>query len=368
MTLQFQQTSIDKQVESGLDFILSHFEGLIFPRNIMATELIDQTKHIRFKTVHSKEQTLAHFKRYNFLDCRINAFPYVKENILHKPELLFIDLDLADFKSQKALDLALSKTLKNIKHKLNGEPTVLWSGNGYHIIQPVKYPSLIPPLEKMQQFSKYYKPSEQFLRFAKDYLSNYKADKNNNPSFNSCLLRIPGSINSKCLDNREKRITGNFKVKVLQSWNRYRPLITRELLYNFHTYLNQKKSIERKKSTNNTKYNIQYNQNSYNNSEIEWIEQLILIPITEYRKRAIDLIFVPYFILVKKYSNEETTEKITKWLEKCNYIRNIDFDIRYKINAAIKTTNKKQIYPMKKDTLKNNYEYLYQILKNKVAL
>lgn len=44
--------------------------------------------------------------------------------MLWKPSLLFIDLDLSDFKSQKALDLALKKTLKNIKDSLNGSPTM----------------------------------------------------------------------------------------------------------------------------------------------------------------------------------------------------------------------------------------------------
>ena len=81
----------------------------------MATELIDQKKYQHFKIVFSREQSLTHFKQYNYIDCRINAFPYLKEGILWKPELLFIDLDLADFKSKKSLDLALSKTLKNIK-------------------------------------------------------------------------------------------------------------------------------------------------------------------------------------------------------------------------------------------------------------
>ena len=75
-------------------------------------------------------------------------------------------------------------------------------------------------LENVIEFNKFDRPSEQFLRFAKDYLSNYKADKNNNPSFKSCLLRIPGSINSKY----------NTKVKIIKKWNGYRPSITTDLL------------------------------------------------------------------------------------------------------------------------------------------
>ena len=84
--------------------------------------------------------------------------------------------------------------MKNINEILGGHPTVLFTGGGYHIYQPVYCPTA---LENVTEFKNYDKPSQEFLRFAKDYLSNGKADKQNNPSFKSCLLRIPGSINSK---------------------------------------------------------------------------------------------------------------------------------------------------------------------------
>ena len=332
----------------------------------MATELIDGKKYQHFKIIYSKEQALAHFKKYHYVDCRINAFPFLKEGVAWKPELLFIDLDL-DLKSKKSLALALSKTLKTIKDKLNGSPTLIWSGNGYHIIQPVECPIV---LEEIEQFSKYNKPSEQFLRFAKDYLSNGKADKSNYPSFNSCLLRIPGSINSKCLDNREKRIQGNFRVQVLQSWNGYRPLITRELLYNFHTYLNQKKSIERNKiskrnNINNKKYSV---YNSKNNCQ--WIEKLLETPIREYRKRALWKILCPYLVNIKKLSNEESTKILRYWLDKCDSLsgRKLDFNPNQKIKNELKYV--KNYFPLGVQKLKTDNEYtdLYQILKRKKVL
>ena len=95
---------------------------------------------------------------------------------------------------------------------------------------------------------------------------------------------------------------------------------------------------------------------------------MLIVPIERPRRICVDLIFVPYFILVKKLSSEETIQKITEWLQKCNSIRTLDFDIRYKINTAIKETNEKQIPPMKKITLKNNYQYLYSLIENKGAL
>ena len=110
LTLQHQQpissTIIDREIENGLDFLCHHFERyLIFPRRIVATELIDGKKYQHFKIIFSKEQALSHFKKYNYVDCRINAFPFLKEGVAWKPELLFIDLDLADFKSKNSLAL-----------------------------------------------------------------------------------------------------------------------------------------------------------------------------------------------------------------------------------------------------------------------
>ena len=51
----------------------------------------------------------------------------------------------------------------------------------------------------MSEFRNFKEPSKQFLRFAEYYLSNGKADSEHyhTVSFKNCLLRIPGSYNSK---------------------------------------------------------------------------------------------------------------------------------------------------------------------------
>jgi hypothetical protein len=235
-----------KEIETGLNFILSHLEQpVILPRTIMTKKLGYQRK------VYTKERALEHFIESDFIDCRINAFPSLKEGATWKPELLFIDLDLLNFNSEKAFNVALNKTLKNIKEKLdnnNAHPTVLWSGNGYHIILPVYCPM---ELERIQEFKQFDNPSERFLRFAKDNLSNNKADKSHNPSFRSCLLRIPNSFNVKCLAKGES--FENSKVKIIQEWNRNRPSI-KFLLRDFKIYLinqkikelNKKRKIEKR--------------------------------------------------------------------------------------------------------------------------
>ena len=94
-------------------------------------------------------------------------------------------------------------------------------------------------------------------------MSNGKADKQNNPSFKSCLLRIPGSINSK-YDN---------KVKIVQKWNGIRPPIPREFIEEFRTYLIQKKIDEAKQRQKIMLLKLKMQQNNKHNI----ITELIII-------------------------------------------------------------------------------------------
>jgi hypothetical protein len=96
-----------------LDFILSHLEEpTIFPRTIITKKLGYQ------KIVYSKEKAIDHFIESDFIDCRINVFPSLKEGATWTPELLFIDLDLSDFNTKRSLQIALNKILKSIKKNL----------------------------------------------------------------------------------------------------------------------------------------------------------------------------------------------------------------------------------------------------------
>jgi hypothetical protein len=342
-----------KEIEIGLDFILSHLEKpLIFPRTIMTKKLGYQRK------VYSKERALEHFIESDFIDCRINAFPLLKEGATWVPELLFIDLDRNDFKTEKGFELALYTTLKNIKERLGNnddvaQPTVLFTGGGYHIYQPVYCPTA---LENVTEFNGFDRPSEQFLRFAKDNLSNGKADKQNNPSFRSCLLRIPGSINSKY----------DRQVKIIQKWNGVRVPIPREFIEEFRTYLIQKKIDEqnqRQKILLRLKRQNNNNKNTINRNYYEWIDKTILAnPFPDYRKIIINLILAPYLVVIKKLSYEDSSQIINIWLQKCDLLRKLDFNITDLVNSALATAYKKQIPPMRISTLKKNYNDLYLLI------
>jgi len=200
-------------IEDGINFILSHFQEPIFPRKIFTPI----QKQIR---IESTDEILKYFKESKFYDCRISAYPflenwYVKLHGPQPPDILFIDLDASQFKSGRALYLALVQTLKNIQERFNSnsQPTILESGSGgYHIIQPLQ----VIDLGRVDQFSKWSTdPNKEFLRFAERWLSDGKADYNhyNNVSMNNYLLRVPNSVNSKT----------NTEVKIVQRWNGVRP-------------------------------------------------------------------------------------------------------------------------------------------------
>jgi hypothetical protein len=279
------------------------------------------------------------------------------------PNLIFIDIDLQDFKKQELLDKTLTKTLTNITKHLGREaiPTVLWSGGGYHIIMPIDCPVALEQLKEFQEFDK---PSEQLLRFYKDYFSNGKADSRNYPSFKSCLLRIPGSINSKY----------NTPVKIIQKWNGIRPRITKDLLIAFRGWLIQKeidKKIRLQKALH-IKNNRNQNYPINNIKNYFWIEKLLQTGIEDCRKLTIDLILAPYLIHVMKFDYNKTYKTVREWLDKCNSVQKLDDSRNFnqRIKDAIKTSTDKQIPPMSITKIKsdNRYDELYRIFRNRGIL
>lgn len=225
----------ETEVGQGLDFILSHFNERAFPRKI-STRATNNGQRL----VLNKEHALAWFKAANFLDCKINAYPkYVEWEGINRqaPNLIFIDLDQGRFKSKKSLDRVLDKTLKNICDKFTTNkvnPTVIWSGHGYHIYLPVD----AFRLEEENEFARFGYPSRKFIQFSEEFLSDRKADPCHTKglSFKNCMIRIPGSFNSKNGTEEEE-------VKIIQKWNGYRPNI-KPLLFRFDLYLLVSKSKE----------------------------------------------------------------------------------------------------------------------------
>lgn len=71
----------------------------------------------------------------------VNAYPaFTKYDGINRtpPTFLMIDIDLKDFTLKDKLDRAINRILKKIKTTTRGHPTVLWTGDGYHIYQPME--------------------------------------------------------------------------------------------------------------------------------------------------------------------------------------------------------------------------------------
>jgi hypothetical protein len=191
------------EVIEGIDLLLGLFENVgqrPFPRKIMTARINWQI------TVYSKEEMLQKFDDADFIDCRINAYPLVPKDILQVPNIILVDIDInMSLKTgHKRIASHLNKTLQKIREYTCDSiiPLILWTGNGYHVVAVL---NITEPLEHIEEYTSVSNScgikqlSREFMLFARMFLSEYKADPKNNPSFESCLLRVPYTLNSKCL-------------------------------------------------------------------------------------------------------------------------------------------------------------------------
>jgi hypothetical protein len=329
-------------VNEGLDCILTHFEIPRWPRRI-STKLTEGKQVL----VYNKEEAYARFKQVNFLDCRINAYPaYTEYEGINRqpPNFIFVDIDRSNFKTQRTFDLAVSQTLKSFGEKLpGGYPTVLDTGNGYHFYQPIQ--AMV--LEQEEIFTKLHsEPSKAFLRFAAQFLSGNRSDPTHNPSLKSCLIRIPGSINTKFDEHKQ--------VQIIQKWDGTRPAIN-YLLRDFKKYLIQKKIDQQyQKQSRNASRPNRSGCAAGANTTISWIESNILQGegISDYRKITIDLVLASYLLNIKKY-DYNTAYDTGK--------RRLTFNVNYKIRSALnRAQNGPVLYPMRLETMKSKYPEMYK--------
>jgi len=134
-----------------------------------------------------------------------------------------------------------------------------------------------------------------------------KADPNHRPSIKSCLVRVPGTINSK----------NDQQVQVVQKWDGKRPAI-QWITTDFKLYLIQKrmnKINEKKKRRTLSKGQIQQRVRQIN--RIEWIERLFQTPMEDYRKQCLWSILCPYLINIRKATDQEALKILEDWLKKC---------------------------------------------------
>jgi hypothetical protein len=350
------------KVRKGVEFIFSHFESRqqLFPRK-MSTAFSNGRQF----TVYSKYRILNECIKSNFLDCRINAFPDLPYSRIpiHAPNIVFIDLDLSkDLQyadALKQLNKAKNKSLKTIKERLRDcKPSVLWTGNGYHIyiVLNTRPLDLIRELKELSS-----KPSEEFLRYAEMTFSNRKKDSAHNTSFKSSLLRIPYTFNSKDIDSGNETCERS-EIKIIGEFDKNNvPPIDTDLLRCFRLCLAEKDINNKRSAINRSGQCEQPNLLSNNKpSNCFWIEKLLRTPIPNFRRYCLYHIMIPYLINVKKLSNVECICVLEKWLEECNNFSKVSFNMETEIDARLKAV--KGYRPMSLQKLKTeNFELYHSI-------
>ncbi len=357
---KFVITSIDltskqirkERVRQGIQFLVSHFEWKqkLFPRKMSTSR--SQGKQF---VVYNVEQILEECEKSNFIDCRLNAYPFLVDCLPTAPTIIFIDID----GDSTNIPDKLEQTLKINKSKLNNYlPTIMWTGNGYHVYIIIDTIALefMPKLSELSS-----QPSRLFLKFAESWLTDNKSDSKHNPSFKSCLLRIPGTSNSKCLPHET-----DTEVKIIQKFQGTVHLDGSTLLYEFRLHLADEDIKVKIQSSKQFEYKY-YKSKNYSFQRYEWIDLLLQRPIPDCRKCTIDLILAPYLIVIKNCTETEAFVKIKYWIQQCNQMKELSPSCQYfdnKIWQAIRSSFLKKIPPIAIRTLEQKYPFWFTILKN----
>jgi hypothetical protein len=262
----------------------------------------------------------------------------------------------------------LRSRLAQISEILGSQPTQLWTGGGYHYVQPQS--AIV--LENVEDFKKFDQPSRRFMQFEEQLLTDNKADEihSRTVSFHNCMLRIPGSLNSKYVHlNDRGEIIGDVppeaEVRIIQRWDGNTPSIV-PLLTRYYIWLQAEaiKDIQRRRKVERA--SRKYGRRLGDKKTICWIEKLLDKPLDDFRKYCIWRVFVPYFINVRGLSGAAAFDMTKSWLDKCNSVCKLDFNPERKIEAEIdKVYNYR---PVSSDKLKEENNLLYLRIKTEGIL
>jgi hypothetical protein len=185
-------------------------------------------------------------------------------------------------------------------------------------------------------------------------LSLNKADTANNPGFKSCLLRVPYTFNSECVNDGI-----DAEVKIVQQWDSSKALSNIDnLLIEFQTFLVDKK----------LKAELENKRKKFNNSHVSSYTTTNILPYAErYRKFAVSLILAPYFVNIQHLSDTEAFCRIKEWLLKCSKVSKLEPSVEYfddYTRKAIERARSSGIKSLKfQQTLKVKNRELYGMLK-----
>ncbi|MPZ07284.1 MAG: hypothetical protein GEU26_12860 [Nitrososphaeraceae archaeon] len=356
----------ENDVMDGINSIINMFETIdqpVFPRNIMCAS------YNGFFPVYDLKQMYNVFKRSNFQDCRISAYPSVNENSMLIPNLSLLDIDYDDDQvnsngiiyADQLNKTKVNKILKRLQLKFGIQNfMIMRTGNGRHILIPFLFDTPFEYVQEMRDILPYLISrshrkinnimSESFLPFAKNYLSNNQADKGNYPNFASIFLRVPGSINMKMkfgvAEIVQMEYEWSYDKDSIASFGDLHP--STKLFYDFMHYMRlvAGRQLERK---------YRFKPRTVNRGSIyKSIEFLHDIAISDYRKRVLWLILAPYAVNVRKMRSENAFIWIKQWANKCNqtYPFEPGYNIDQKIDYYITLAEGNGHFPLSLDNLK----------------
>jgi hypothetical protein len=96
-------------------------------------------------------------------------------------------------------------------------------------------------------------------------------------------------------------------------------------------------------------------------NKFPWIENLLNKPIDANRYYCTWRILAPYLINVRGLSRQEALDIIQSWLDKCNSVKRLSFNIR-KVNDVLDKVG--SYYPIARTDLEHDNKLLFQLLKN----
>jgi hypothetical protein len=97
---------------------------------------------------------------------------------------------------------------------------------------------------------------------------------------------------------------------------------------------------------------------------IPCIEKLLETPIEDGRKYTLWKILCPYLVNVKKLEYEQSFKILNTWLEKCNTLRELDFNPDTEIKSKLRYVKHYNLISLL--TLENDNRNLYLLLRKRV--
>ena len=221
--------------------------------------------------------------------------------------------------------------------------------------------------EMFYEFTKYFDKdlTSMFIQFAEEYFTDNVADRLHYPTVKSCLLRIPWSLNSKCITKQQ-----DAEVKTIQRWDGIRPSI-QPMLRHFRRWLIQNriddaKELEEQEKMH-AKFQMTVSKSQKPTDTIKWIEKGILEhPLSDHRKYIIWRILSPYLLNIKKLPKEEAYSVMKEWLDKCDKLEKLNFNPKIKIKEGIKGASK-GYFPISIEKLKEENRQLYDVVLNRIG-